>query len=110
MISKILNSTSLFRHARALNSTHNAAEIETKLASDYNWEIHDKSGLHFTVVDSPGVLKRVLKVFFDNNIDLTAIRSKPSPFIDCDRKTEFYVDFKGVIKDPKSQKTIRDLR
>jgi prephenate dehydratase len=67
------------------------------------------TGIHFTVVDSPGILKSILKVFVQNNIDLTHIKSKPSPFIDHEKKTEFYVDFRGSLDLPQAQATIRDL-
>lgn len=49
------------------------------------------------MIDRPGVLNDVLKVFFDNQIDLTHIRSKPAPFLTTERRTEFYVDFRGTI-------------
>jgi len=56
------------------------------------------------------MLKKVLKVFFDNNIDLTHIKSKPSPLIDAERRTEFYVDFKGTLDNHMTQKTIQELQ
>ena len=42
-------------------------------------------------------------------MDLTYISSKPSPFFDHKRKTEFYVDFTGYLDDSKTQNTIKEL-
>jgi chorismate mutase/prephenate dehydratase len=67
----------------------------------------DKTSLVFIVKDKVGALYEALKIFNENNVNLTKIESRPTK-----RKAWeyiFFVDFKGHIKDPNIVKSIKSL-
>lgn len=68
----------------------------------------DKTSVLFSISDKPGALFSILKPFHDNNINLTKIESRPT------RKNiweyNFFLDFKGHIKDPLISKVIDELK
>jgi chorismate mutase / prephenate dehydratase len=69
---------------------------------------NDKTSIVFSVADKPGSLFLALKPFFDNNINLTKVESRPT------RKNiweyNFFIDFHGHEKDELIAKVISDLK
>ncbi len=69
---------------------------------------NDKTSVVFSVADKPGSLFLALKPFFDNNINLTKVESRPT------RKNiweyNFFIDFHGHEKDELIAKVISDLK
>ncbi|MCB1159755.1 MAG: prephenate dehydratase [Leptospiraceae bacterium] len=67
----------------------------------------DKTSLYFSTSDRPGALFSILKPFYDNNINLTKIESRPT------RKNSweynFFLDFEGHRKDPLISQLLLEL-
>ncbi|HLX60351.1 MAG TPA: prephenate dehydratase [Planctomycetota bacterium] len=67
----------------------------------------DKTSLVISIKDEPGGLRRLLKAFDDNKINLTRIESRPSK-----RRAweyNFYLDIEGHVADEAVQKTLREI-
>ncbi|PJZ68676.1 chorismate mutase [Leptospira perolatii] len=68
----------------------------------------DKTSVVFSIPDKPGSLYNVLKPFFDRQINLTKIESRPT------RRTSweynFFIDFHGHKKDPIIEEVLQVLR
>jgi chorismate mutase / prephenate dehydratase len=68
----------------------------------------DKTSILFSVPDKPGSLYSVMKPFYDNNINMTKIESRPT------RKNtweyNFFVDFHGHCKDPIIKDVLEHLK
>jgi phenylalanine-4-hydroxylase len=74
------------------------------------FEIDDKTGLHFSLEDKPGSLLEALKVFSENNVNLTYINSKPTKFTHGRSKhIDFFVDFDGKMSDKNVKKALNSL-
>ena len=67
----------------------------------------DKTSIVFSVKDEVGILYRMLEPFAKNRINLTKIESRPLK----DKPWEyfFFLDFKGHMRESKSQKAIKKL-
>lgn len=69
---------------------------------------NDKTSVVFSISDKPGALYNVLKPFFENNINLTKIESRPT------RKNSweynFFIDFHGHEKDEIISKVLTELQ
>ncbi len=68
----------------------------------------DRTSLAFSTANKPGALLEVLKVFLENDINLSYIASRPSKQKFGDYI--FIVNFDGHIKNPKMFKTIQQVR
>ncbi len=68
----------------------------------------DRTSLAFSTANKPGALLEVLKVFLENDINLSYIASRPSKQKFGDYI--FIVNFDGHIKNPQMFKTIRQVR
>ena len=68
----------------------------------------DRTSLAFSTANKPGALLEVLKVFLENDINLSYIASRPSKQKFGDYI--FIVNFDGHIKDPLMFKTIQQVR
>lgn len=69
---------------------------------------NDKTTLMFTAANKPGALMEILNIFYQNNINLSYISSRPS-------KQEFgdyifIVNFDGHIKDKKIFETVKQVK
>ncbi len=67
----------------------------------------DKTSVLISIKDEPGALRRLLKAFDDNKINLTRIESRPSK-----RRAweyNFYLDVEGHIQDEPVMRTLREL-
>lgn len=69
---------------------------------------YDRTSLAFSTANKPGALLEVLKVFLENDINLSYIASRPSKQKFGDYI--FIVNFDGHIKNPKMFKTIQQVR
>lgn len=80
------------------------------LIGDYETEPtgDDKTTLMFTAANRPGALMEILNVFYQNNINLSYISSRPSKHDFGDYI--FIVNFDGHIKNPKILETIRQVK
>ncbi|MBK8399394.1 MAG: prephenate dehydratase [Leptospiraceae bacterium] len=58
---------------------------------------HDKTSIVFSVADQPGSLYTALKPFFENNINLTKVESRPTRRNSWEYN--FFIDFHGHEKD-----------
>ncbi|MCE9500280.1 MAG: prephenate dehydratase [Leptospira sp.] len=69
---------------------------------------NDKTSIVFSVPDKPGALYSALKPFFEKNINLTKVESRPT------RKNSweynFFIDFYGHESDPQIEKVLSDLK
>jgi phenylalanine-4-hydroxylase len=75
------------------------------------FQVEDKTGLQFTLLDRPGVLNDALKIFALNNVNLSYISSKPSKFKNGDNlNVDFFVDLEGKSSDPRIIKAIEELK
>ncbi|HII75035.1 TPA: prephenate dehydratase [Sulfurisphaera tokodaii] len=68
----------------------------------------DKTMVMFTVPHKPGALYKVLEKFYNNNINLTMIYSRPLKSIPW--QYYFYLEFEGNIKDNKVKATLEEIR
>ena len=68
----------------------------------------DRTSLAFSTPNKPGALLEVLKVFLENDINLSYIASRPSKHKFGDYI--FIVNFDGHINDPKMFQTIQQVR
>ncbi len=69
---------------------------------------NDKTSIIFSIKDAPGSLYKILKVFADNNINLTKIESRPErgkPW-----KYIFYLDFEGHRNEAKNRSALDDMK
>jgi len=67
----------------------------------------DKTSVVISIKDEPGALRRILKSFDDNKINLTRIESRPSK-----RRAweyNFYLDIEGHVQDEPVMRTLREL-
>ena len=67
----------------------------------------DKTSVVISIKDEPGALRRLLKAFDDNKINLTRIESRPSK-----RRAweyNFYLDIEGHVQDEQVMRTLREL-
>ena len=67
----------------------------------------DKTSVVISIKDEPGALRRLLKAFDDNKINLTRIESRPSK-----RRAweyNFYLDIEGHVQDEPVMRTLREL-
>ncbi len=69
---------------------------------------HDKTSIVFSVADKPGSLYTALKPFFENNINLTKVESRPTRRNSWEYN--FFIDFYGHEKDELIGKVLRDLK
>lgn len=75
------------------------------------FEVEDKTGLTFSLKDTPGVLADALKIFSKHNVNLTYINSKPSRISKIPHKEiEILVDFDGKVQDQNVQDALRELK
>lgn len=75
------------------------------------FQVEDKTGLQFSLIDKPGVLGDALKIFTTNDVNLSYISSKPSKFKKGDIfNIDFFVDLEGKSTDPKVVKAINELK
>ena len=68
----------------------------------------DKTSLLFSVAHAPGTLFRVLQTFYEKNINLTKIESRPTkgkPW-----EYVFFIDFEGHSRDPNIAETLTKLK
>ena len=69
---------------------------------------NDKTSVVFSVADRPGSLYNALKPFFENNINLTKVESRPT------RKNSweynFFIDFYGHEKEDHINKVLQELK
>jgi chorismate mutase/prephenate dehydratase len=69
---------------------------------------NDKTSVVFSVADRPGSLYNALKPFFENNINLTKVESRPT------RKNSweynFFIDFHGHEKEEHIYKVLQELK
>lgn len=118
LATKLLRQSALPQTRTAVRAFSQAAETDMDASIKkrgqknawVHWEIEDRTGINFSIVNRPGVLKQVLRIFTDNNIDMTYISSKPNKFISSgERKTEFSIDFMGTAEDDHTKSLIKDL-
>ena len=67
----------------------------------------DKTSLLLSIKDEPGALRRLLKAFDDNKINLTRIESRPSK-----RRAweyNFFLDLEGHVEDESVKQTLKGL-
>lgn len=69
---------------------------------------NDKTSIVFSVADKPGALYLALKPFFENNINLTKVESRPTRRNSWEYN--FFIDFHGHEKDEIISKVLSDLR
>ncbi|MBQ8459198.1 ACT domain-containing protein [bacterium] len=68
----------------------------------------DKTTIAFRTNDTPGALLEILKIFLENNINLTYIASRPSK-VELNEYI-FIVNFEGHIKNSNMLKAINEIR
>jgi phenylalanine-4-hydroxylase len=96
---------------RLFKSTFRNFTIQKSFPDQRFFEIDDKTGLHFSIEDKTGSLLEALKVFSENNVNLTFISSKPSKFAHGKTKQiDFFVDFDGKMADPSVKKVLDGLK
>lgn len=80
------------------------------LIGDFKTEItnNDKTTIAFTTQNTPGALLEILKIFLENNINLTYISSRPSP--QNLNEYMFIVSFDGHILDENISRIIEEIR
>ena len=65
------------------------------------WEMEDRMAILLTLEDnSPGDLNKALNIMTENNINLTAINSRPPKLINKKRTMNFNIDFEGTHDQP----------
>jgi len=69
---------------------------------------NDKTSIVFSVADKPGALYLALKPFFENNINLTKVESRPTRRNSWEYN--FFIDFHGHEKDEVISKVLSELR
>ncbi|WP_286188918.1 ACT domain-containing protein [Sulfolobus sp. S-194] len=62
----------------------------------------------FTVPHKPGALYKVLEKFYNNNINLTMIYSRPLKSIPW--QYYFYLEFEGNMRENKVKSTLEEIR
>ncbi len=68
---------------------------------------NDKTSIIFSTLHKPGALYKIIKIFHDQNINLTKIESRPKK---CNvGEYNFYVDFDGHINDQRIKTIIDDI-
>lgn len=80
------------------------------LIGDFETELtgNDKTSLVFATENKPGALMEILNIFYENNINLSYIVSRPSKINFGDYN--FIVNFDGHIKDPKIYRTVEQIK
>ncbi len=80
------------------------------LIGDFETEItgNDKTSLVFATENKPGALLEILHIFYENNINLSYIVSRPSKIKFGDYN--FIVNFDGHIKNPKILNTLKEIK
>ena len=80
------------------------------LIGDFETELtgNDKTSLVFATENKPGALMEILNIFYENNINLSYIVSRPSKINFGDYN--FIVNFDGHIKDSKIHRTIDQIK
>lgn len=80
------------------------------LIGDFETELtgNDKTSLVFATENKPGALMEILNIFYENNINLSYIVSRPSKINFGDYN--FIVNFDGHIKDPKIFRTVEQIK
>lgn len=80
------------------------------LIGDFETEItgHDRTSLVFATENKPGALLEILHIFYENNINLSYIVSRPSKIKFGDYN--FIVNFDGHIKSPKILSTLKEIK
>lgn len=80
------------------------------LIGDFETELtgNDKTSLVFATENKPGALMEILNIFYENNINLSYIVSRPSKINFGDYN--FIVNFDGHIKDSKIHRTIEQIK
>lgn len=69
---------------------------------------NDKTAIAFATNNTPGALLEILKIFLENDINLTYISSQPSK--DDMEEYIFIINFKGHIKDEKVAKVLNMIK
>ena len=69
---------------------------------------HDKTSLIFATENKPGALLEILHIFYENDINLSYISSRPSKIKFGDYN--FIVNFDGHIKNPKTLNTLKQVK
>ncbi|EMG13433.1 ACT domain protein [Leptospira interrogans serovar Grippotyphosa str. LT2186] len=69
---------------------------------------NDKTSIVFSCPDKPGALYRVLKPFFDYQLNLSKIESRPTRRNSWEYN--FFIDFHGHQKDPSIQNVFAGLK
>ena len=69
---------------------------------------NDKTSIVFSVADKPGSLYTALKPFFENNINLTKVESRPTRRNSWEYN--FFIDFNGHEKDEIISKVLGELK
>jgi len=80
------------------------------LIGDFETEIteNDKTSLIFATENKPGALLEILHIFYENNINLSYIASRPSKMKFGDYN--FVVNFDGHIKNQKILNTLKEIK
>ena len=68
----------------------------------------DKTSIVFSVSDKPGALFLTLKPFYDKNINLSKIESRPTRRNSWEYN--FFIDFNGHEKDPEIKEILNEIR
>lgn len=63
-----------------------------------------------TLEDKPGILNKALNIMTQNNLNLTAINSRPPKLIKRKRSMNFNIDFEGKHDDLNVKKALGELR
>ena len=69
---------------------------------------NDKTSIIFSIKHEPGALHEIIKEFFDNNINLTKIESRPKKGTSWEYN--FYLDFVGHVSDEKISYLLDNLK
>ena len=69
---------------------------------------NDKTSIIFSIKHEPGALYEIIKEFFDNNINLTKIESRPKKGTSWEYN--FYLDFVGHVSDEKISYLLDNLK
>ena len=80
------------------------------LIGDFETEVtgHDRTSLIFATENKPGALLEILHIFYQNNINLSYIVSRPSKIKFGDYN--FIVNFDGHVKEPKILNTLKQIK